>query len=660
MIPAATATMSTAETALRLAQSDPDQSSALALDALSRAPDALTIATAERALGMVAKARHDWLLARYHLERSISIATEAALAPVVAAEIRASLAPVLWTLGDTAGALRQIELAAPDLSGPMAAALELNRAFIMQREGRLDEALDVYRRTLAVMRRLGDVVNEASVLTNRAVIHAYRGELSSAEADLLLAERLHAQLGQKLQAADVHHNLGFIAARRGDIPEALRRYDQADRERAALGVSAPQALLDRCEALLAVRLVAEARQVGEVAARRLAAAGLSPELAEMNLLLAQAALLAGDIPEARRVALLAKGSFESQQRHGWLALADYALLQADCLEPRLDQGQLRESARRTAIALAEAGWAVQALDSRIIAAQSALAQGAVVEATEDLRESAAALRWGPAELRARAWYAQALLRHARNDRRGTQSALQAGMRALRDGRATLGATELRVHAAAQGQDIADLGIRLAMESHRAGRVLAWTERCRAATALRRRPPRPPADVEIASCLTRLRHAVSQVEDAGLSGATTEGLLRQQAALEAEIRSKTRHARDYRTSDDRPPSIADLRAALEDAVLVELVESDQSLFAVTLTRKGSHLRPLGSTGPVTAATSTLRFALGRLANAHSSVASSDAARLLARARSGTVRWYWHPLASCMPFPGRHCRAVAAAP
>ncbi|MEA2502595.1 MAG: hypothetical protein QOD01_2706, partial [Actinomycetota bacterium] len=144
-------TLATAEEALRLAQSEPARSSALALDALGRGPDALTSAVAERALGMAAKARHDWLASRDHLERSISIANSAGLAPAVAAETRASLAPVLWYLGDTAAALHQIDLAAPDLSGPMSARLEMNRAFIMQREGRLDEALEVYRRTLITM-----------------------------------------------------------------------------------------------------------------------------------------------------------------------------------------------------------------------------------------------------------------------------------------------------------------------------------------------------------------------------------------------------------------------------------------------------------------------------------------------------------------------------
>ena len=620
--------LATAEEALRLAQSEPVQSHALALDALAQRPDPLALATAERALGLAAKARHDLRRAREHLERSISVADDAALPPAVAAETRASLAPVLWYLGDTPAALREIALAAPQVTGAVAIRLEMSRGFIIQREGRLDEALDVYRRVLPAMRRLGDRVAEAAVLTNRGILHAYRGEFSAAEADLRLAERLHGQLGQKLQAADVRHNLGFIAARRGDIPTALHRYDTAERERATLGVSNPLALLDRCEALLAVRLVAEARQVAEVAAARMEAAGLDPDRAEGRLLLARVALLDGNADEARRMAHLARSSFEHQGRGGWLALADHALLRADHQQKRLGGTLLRRVALRTASDLARSGWASQALDARIIAVNASLAMGAVDDAVEDLHGTAPVRRWATAEMRARAWYAQALLRDAHRDRRGAQAAVRASLRALGNARASLGATELRVHAGAQGQDIADLGVRLALESGRPAPVLAWTERWRAVTALQRRPPRPPKDAGVAACLTKLRHVVSQVEEAALGGSDTKALLRQQGVLEAELRRKTRHARGGSGADDHPPTMATLRGALGEAALVEVVESAGSLFAVTLNSRRSRLHRLGETAAVAAKTATLRFALRRLASGRSSPASSAAALHLA--------------------------------
>ena len=76
---------------------------------------------------MAAKAVQDLVGAREHLVRSISVADDVGLAPAVAAEIRASLAPVLWYLGDTPAALREIALAAPHVTGAVAARLEMHR-----------------------------------------------------------------------------------------------------------------------------------------------------------------------------------------------------------------------------------------------------------------------------------------------------------------------------------------------------------------------------------------------------------------------------------------------------------------------------------------------------------------------------------------------------
>ena len=55
---------------------------------------------------------------------------------------------------------------------------------------------------------------------------------------------------------------------------------------------------------------------------------------------------------------------------------------------------------------------------------------------------------------------------------------------------TLGASELRAHASGHGEELATLGLRLAVESGSAARVLAAAERRRAASLLQR-PARPP-------------------------------------------------------------------------------------------------------------------------------------------------------------------------
>ena len=81
-------------------------------------------------------------------------------------------------------------------------------------------------------------------------------------------------------------------------------------------------------------------------------------------------------------------------------------------------------------------------------------------------------------MRTRAWHAAALERLARGDRRGANAAIAAGLRALEAHRTTLGATELRAHASGHGEELAMLGLRLAVESGSAERVLAGAERAR--------------------------------------------------------------------------------------------------------------------------------------------------------------------------------------
>ncbi|MGH8906444.1 MAG: hypothetical protein ACRD0K_08000 [Egibacteraceae bacterium] len=101
------------------------------------------------------------------------------------------------------------------------------------------------------------------------------------------------------------------------------------------------------------------------------------------------------------------------------------------------------AARRTTAALESAGWTVAALDARIITARMAMALGRHATARRDLTQAARARQRGPADPRARAWHAEALRRLADGDRRGTRSALRAGLRVLDEFQASLGATELR-------------------------------------------------------------------------------------------------------------------------------------------------------------------------------------------------------------------------
>ena len=157
------------------------------------------------------------------------------------------------------------------------------------------------------------------------------------------------------------------------------------------------------------------------------------------------------------------------------------------------------------------------------------------------------------------------------------------MRLLAEHRTTLGATELRAQVSGQGEELARLGLRLAVEDADPQRVLAWFEECRA-SAIRLRPVRPPDDETIAAELAELRRVASLAQAEGLpaslpatSGAASQARGVDQAAYRrapggAEV---SVHAR----------SAAEIGAMLGDRALIAYFDLDGALHAVTVVGAG---------------------------------------------------------------------------
>jgi hypothetical protein len=610
--------------AVTLAPHDPEAARALGLEARRQARtagDAGTISTAELALGSAAKELNDLPTALRHLRRSLQIAERENLA-LHSARARLVLASVLLSLGDPTGAMRETDLAEPALRGGDLGRLYAQRAVILHVQGRLDEALELYRRALPVLRRAGDMLYEAKVLNNRAMLYSSRGALAAADADLRRVERLSASMGMDRLAATTRQNLGYVAALRGDLPAALAWFDRADAWFRANGIVDAVGLRDRCEALLPAGLVVEARQAAEEAVHHLAEEGRASFLAEARLLLSEAALRDGDPVTARAEADRALRSFARQRRPRWVAAARYAALRAAWLGGERSRALLA-TARRTAAALADAGWLVPALDAHLIAAQLALELGGLEEARDLLARAARARRRGPVDLRSRAWHAEALVRLAAGDRRGAESALRAGMRVLDSFRGALGATELRAYASAHAGDVARLGLRLAVEERRADRVLAWAERWRAG-ALQLRPVRPSGDTAREDALAELRRVVSQIEQGALAGRDTTALRRRQATLEQFVQRRARHAAGGAYGLAPRPTVAELDGLLGERALVEVLALDGRLHAVVLAGGRLTLQRLGDLREVSQELAGLRFGLRRLAFGHGSPTSLAAA------------------------------------
>ena len=605
-----------AREALRLAEADPGQSAALAALVAEQARSAHNIAAAAiaaRALGLAALHTNDAATAIRHLRAAITLGRRAR-SPALTAEARMTLAYVLNGTGRSRQALREIEAALIDLDGVERARAEVQRGAILQLHGRHDEALASYRSALPELRRADDHLWVQRALLNRGVIYGYRGEFGAAVRELREAERLCDQLDLGLSAGFVQENLGWIYTLRGDVPIALSHLDAAEQRFRALGSRLGFVLRDRSELLLSVNLLSEARQTAEQAVRQIAHEGQQIALPEARLVLARAAALDGDSGYAVQQARRAVTEFAAQRRPHWAALARYTLLSSRLSEEGPSQVTVRQLVH-SADALAVTGWTVAALEARLLAGKLALDRGRNAEGCRILAQASPGRRRGPALLRSRAWYAEALARLASGNPGGASKAARSGLHVLDEHRATLGATDLRAYASGHRSELAALGLRIAIASGQVNRVLAWAEEGRARHLLSR-PARPPDDPELAAALARLRVTVGEIKELRHAGRHNAALANRQAALERQIRDHCRRQPSGSAGDPVPAvSVAGLAAALGDVGLIEFIHLDGVLHAVAVVDGRAQLREIDALDLVRGLVERVAFALRRLARHH---------------------------------------------
>lgn len=631
--------------ALRVADVEPARALTLGGEAVALARPAgehLSISVAERARGLAALHLSDLDASVEYLTAAVAAGRRTGSAQVLG-EARMSLAGVLGRRGELGRAGTVIQQAVRDLAGDGRARALAQRGAIAQQSGRLDDALADYREALPLLRAAGDLTWVQRVLSNRAVLRVYRSEFAAAEVDLREAEALCRDLELDLQLTFCQENLGFVASRRGDVPEALRWFDEAERTYARLGTPIGSLLIDRCELLLSVRLIAEARAAAERAVGEFARARAGLQLPEAGLLLATAALLDRDPAGALQAALSAARAFGRQRRGSRQAQARLVAIKA---RVALQETSVRpRSVAALADRLERDGSRAAELDARLLAAQLAAASGQAELADQQLAQAAGRRYRGPAALRAQAWYAEALRRWYRGDGRATTRALCAGLRILDDHQASLGAAELRAHASGHRRDLAALGLQVAMSGGSARQVLSWVERGRASTLLVR-PVRPPTDATLADLLAQLRACLSELEDARRNGRAEGGARRRQVLLEAMIRdhSRRRSPGGPATGDRSATDLsAQLARQLGNAALVEYFEFNGQLHAVTIVSGQVRQQRLASVSTVAQCLEPVLFALRRLARPRSPASSSQALRLLRESTSRLERLLVAPIA-----------------
>lgn len=606
-----------AEDVLRLATVEPRRAHERAMELGERAHrggDLRAAAICAHAAGVAAQQLGDIDDAIDQYRRSIRMSRPAG-APDVAARARASLAGSMLVRGRPTAALREVDLALTDLSGVDSARALTQRAAILQLVGRPDDALADLRRAIPVLRQADDADWAAGALSNRSVLHIARRAFAAAEADLQLAGRLAGEHDLTLWSAYIEQNLGWLDSNRGEMVSALGHFAVAEQLFGKVGTGTGALSVDRAELLLSLRLIDEARSAAESAVEVQRRHRDQLRLPRAQLLLSTVALVQGDLEVAVQAADQAIRGFRRLGDDGGIALARFARLRARYTVDR--QSVPAGRARRIAAELGRTGWLVPALEAQVMAGIIALRRGQLGAAREDLRSAAGARSTGPAEVRLRGWYGEALLRYADGRARSANSAVDAGLRIVERYQASLGATELRAHVTLHRGELARLGLRIALEAGDPRRVFAFVERGRA-TALRFRRPRPPSDPTLSDHLADLRTTMKEIDEARADGRSTATLIGRQVRLEDAIAGRTMQLPGALGIPRRMPrEPAELAAAFAGSALVEYLEQDGRLYAVTVLDGRARLHTLGPLEAAARSLPQLSFTLRRLARPHTS-------------------------------------------
>ncbi|BCB90381.1 hypothetical protein Psuf_076940 [Phytohabitans suffuscus] len=363
--------------------------------------------------------------------------------------------------------------------------------------------------------------------------------------------------------------------------------------------------------LLAAGLAAEAVTVADDAVRRVGTGLGASKVAEMMLAGARAALAAGRFTEASRRAAAARDLFRRQGRAWWQARAAFVVTQS-----RYAAGERGARLFRQAVELAQRLDALRAEEApaaHLLAGRVAAGLGRTADAERHLASAARFRHRGPTFGHAAGWLAQALRAQGRGDTRAALLACRRGLVAAGEHQRTLGAPELRAHAAAYGTELVAIALRHAVRRGDARMLLRWTERWRA-SALAVPPALPPDDPELVAELGSLRAVVRRLEAARAEGAPTARLDHERSLLEASIRARTRRAAgDPAGGGFAGTDLAALLDGLGGHRLVELTAVDGVLYATTAVGRRVRMHEVGPVAGAEREVELARFMLRRLAH-----------------------------------------------
>jgi tetratricopeptide (TPR) repeat protein len=553
------------------------------------------------------------------------------------ADVRASLGLTMVLAGNTARGMVHLDGAVQAARGRNVGRVLMRRAGILAVLGRRDEALRDLNQVVMILRRHEDFVWEARTRVHRGLILLEMGQTRLADADFAAAEQRFKLAGQDWEYAVARYDRGLVAAASGRVPQALALLAESGQRFARLGTPELDVVIDRCAILLSAGLATDAWAETDTACRAPDPdVRRSAKFAELLYSSATAALAAGDPVAAGERAEQALRMFRRQHRERWSARARFVRVQA-----RHAAGDTSLSAYRLACAVArelDAVGAEESAEAHLLTGRLAWIRGNPAQAEDHLAVAAWCLRGGSVVARSRAWLARALLCQLRGHEAGMLAACRRGLAILAEHQQMLGASEMRAAVTAHGQELAAIGQRAAVRRGSGRQLLAWSERWRATTQTTT-PPRLADDGELAREMSALREVSRRLDLDLATAAQVPVLRRERKRLEDAVRARIFQTPGQAAARTHSLILADLLDQLGSAVLVELVEVDGILHAVTVRRTFVRLHTVGDAATAVREVDFARLLLRRLAEGRPvpdpSRALADVGRLLEQTLLGAA-------------------------
>ncbi|KGN37299.1 CHAT domain-containing protein [Knoellia subterranea] len=368
-----------------------------------------------------------------------------------------------------------------------------------------------------------------ATLINRGLAHLSLQQLTEGRADLEAALTIAVDHDLRMEEFKARHNLGCVAFIAGDLPAALRLMAEA----AALdaGVGLARAHLDHAKVLLDAGLVDEAEVVLDLGLDAAHEDRQPLERGDIQIDLARAALLRGDLAQARTWAGRAARTFRTLHATG-----------------RADEAELIGAAIDVGIGsrLARAGAVADRWDSPIatqpnerlatrIRAEVALGRHdlAVAQQELDRLDTSAVVPLG-AFLHERLLAAR--IAAADGDPARSKALIAGAAERLARDQGSVHSHEVRAGLALHAARIRDADVEMATDSGSLSELFDATERWRAAS-LRAAPISPPDDPEVGALVGRLRQLRRDSQPSAAAVTADRDL--EASRLQAEITERLR-------------------------------------------------------------------------------------------------------------------------